>query len=564
MRSIPFLTLASAASTVNALEAIIEHHRPSSSGGYNATLQWGPCDPTIVEDSTITCGFFEIPLDYHDHSAGVGRIAVAKLNATGDRLGSIFFNPGGPGVSGLSVLSDYGPFISAVTGGSYDVVTWDPRGVGSLTVPGEISCFDNTNEYNAFWNGTIELSGIEVGGNFTNQEDIDALLAQAPVLQKKYEELGERCLRHATGKYLKYVGTAATVRDMVALADHLDGPEKLINYAGTSYGTILGEWFINMFPERVGRILLDGVVDPIAINTKESTSVFADELQDANKAYQGLVTACALAGPQGCALASAGQSSADVDQTVRALLRQAYDATRVNASSALVTSADIRMTLFNALYGADRWAAFANTTYPALVAGVQEETRDNADALSRRRSVRRHLTNETVSYGGPAILCSDSVDRRGTRMEDIFHNIVNSSRSDPLSLGTLWPVAYGYCPFWPVRAVERYQGPFNRTPKNNVLVASNIFDPVTPLAGAEVVAKLLGDNVRLVRQAGFGHTTIGSPSQCLNKIMFQYFANGTLPEDNYTVCAVDADFDIFAGVNTEAILAAMPSLETKS
>ena len=100
-------------------------------------------------------------------------------------------------------------------------------------------------EYNTFWNGTIELTGIEMTGNFTDPQDIDALLSQAPLMQKKYEELGERCLRQPSGKYLKYVGTAATVRDMVAMANALDGAKSLINLFGLSYGTVFGAWFIN-------------------------------------------------------------------------------------------------------------------------------------------------------------------------------------------------------------------------------------------------------------------------------------------------------------------------------
>ena len=77
-------------------------------------------------------------------------------------------------------------------------------------------------EYNTFFNGTIELRGIQMSGNFTDQSDIDALFAQADTMQQKYVEVGKRCQQHSDGKYLKYIGTAATVRDLVALADELD------------------------------------------------------------------------------------------------------------------------------------------------------------------------------------------------------------------------------------------------------------------------------------------------------------------------------------------------------
>ena len=114
-----------------------------------------------------------------------------------------------------------------------------------LSSPGEIFCFDSAEEYTTFFNGTIELTGIEETGNFTDPADVDALLAQAPIMQKKYEELGQKCLNSPSGKYLKYIGTAAAVRDMVSIADAIDGPDVPINYFGISYGSLIGSWFVN-------------------------------------------------------------------------------------------------------------------------------------------------------------------------------------------------------------------------------------------------------------------------------------------------------------------------------
>ena len=111
--------------------------------------------------------------------------------------------------------------------------------------PGEVFCFDNLDEYTAFFDGTIEFTGIEETGNFTDPADISALLAQAPTMQTKYEQLGEKCLHSPSGKFLRYIGTAAAVRDMVSIADALEGHEAPINYIGVSYGTLIGSWFVN-------------------------------------------------------------------------------------------------------------------------------------------------------------------------------------------------------------------------------------------------------------------------------------------------------------------------------
>ncbi|KAI0633179.1 TAP-like protein-domain-containing protein [Trametes polyzona] len=541
------------------------YNTSEATGNDNSGITWGDCDPSVVTNSAMSCGFFEIPLDYHDPSAGKGKLAVAKINATGERRGSIFLNPGGPGGSGLDTLNSNGFLLVALTGGLYDIVSWDPRGVGSLTVPGEIFCFDTLDEYDAFWNGTVELNGILEAGNFTDQADIDALLAQAPIMQAKYDELGRRCLRHPLGKYLRYVGTAATARDVVALADALDGPGSPVNFIGISYGTLLGAWLINMFPERVGRVMVDGVLDPRFIATEETAPVWAfDQLADSDKVYEGFITGCALAGPSGCPIAtSEGQSAADIDATIQALIRQAHEADRRNASLP-VTSQTIRSELLGVMGNLSFAQSFVDTEWPQFVAAVQGESNTTAQLSPRSASAPRRRDNDTSqpnptrSYSTRAILCGDTVDLRGTYMSEVFEDIIAASHNTSRMFSAVWPSDYYSCPFWPVRAVERYQGPFNKTLANNVLVVSNKFDPVTPIAGAKAWKALLGDNATLVEQRGFGHTSVSVPSQCTNAVMFQYLVNGTVPENNGTVvCEVDADFELFKGVNTASILKAM-------
>ncbi|EIW56290.1 uncharacterized protein TRAVEDRAFT_128279 [Trametes versicolor FP-101664 SS1] len=537
---------------------------PPSNATKLSTIEWGPCDPSVITNPALTCSFFEVPLDYHDPAVGHARLALAKLNATGDRLGTLFFNPGGPGVSGLDSLNTLAGLLSSLSGGLYDIVSWDPRGVGSLTTPGEVFCFDSLDEYNTFWNDTIQIAGIEMIGNFSDPDDVQALLAQAPIMEEKYDELAQRCLQHPSGKFLRYLGTAATARDIVALADSLDGPGSPVNFLGASYGSVLGMWLINMFPERVGRVIIDGIIDPTLLATQETPAVWAfHELADADKVYEVFLTGCALAGPQGCPIASAeGQTAADVDATIQALLKQAHDAARRNASVPSVmrqwcAEVDYTEGLLSVMIAPAQAAIFANTTWPMLVAGAQAES--GPGSLTARRGIRSARGRYTQSYSAQVMLCGDSVDLRGTRFSEVFEIIIAASRNTSEMFSVGWPAEFYTCPFWPVRAVERYQGPFNKTLANKVMVVSNTFDPITPLPEAEAVTALLGDNARLVQQHAFGHTSVSEPSQCLNAVMFAYLVNGTLPDDNRTLCEVDADFEIFPGVNTEDILAAMAS-----
>ncbi|RPD70273.1 alpha/beta-hydrolase [Lentinus tigrinus ALCF2SS1-7] len=530
-------------------------------------IQWGACDPSVVNDTSLSCGFLEVPLDYQDHSVGKARLALIKANATGERRGSVFFNPGGPGGSGLAAVNEDKDLLLGLSGGVYDVISWDPRGVGNLTVPGEVFCFDDLAEYTAFFNGTIELTGIEETGNFTDPADIDALLAQAPTMQKKYEQLGQKCMQSPNGKFLKYIGTAAAVRDMVSIANALDGPDAPINYIGVSYGTLIGSWFVNMFPERVGRVIIDGVIDPLAYATKELGLSFSSQLVSADTIYKALITGCALTGPSGCAAASEGDGPLDIDAKFQSLLKTAYDAAKRNASVSL-TSGEIRIALFGEMYSPTDWSNLVNEEYPQIVQIVNGEAPANATLGKRfRELIRRNplvkrgsQPNDSPSFTETAIFCADSVDRRGTTMEQIFKGIISTAQNVTHLFGSGWPTSFYRCSFWPVRSVERYQGPFNKTLANKILVASNLLDPITPLPGAETVVRLLGKDAVLVRQNGFGHTTVSEPSTCLNEIAVAYFTNGTLPANN-TLCEVDADFEVFSGVNTADILTHLPSTD---
>ncbi|RPD63522.1 alpha/beta-hydrolase [Lentinus tigrinus ALCF2SS1-6] len=571
-----------------AYASTVSYAAPSHDGG--PQIQWGACDPSVVNDTSLSCGFLEVPLDYQDPSVGKARLALIKANATGERRGSLFFNPGGPGGSGLSSVNENKDLLLGLSGGVYDVISWDPRGVGNLTIPGEIFCFEDLADYAAFFNSTIELTGIEETGNFTDPADIDALLAQAPIMQKKYEEVGQKCLNSPNGKFLKYVGTAAAVRDMVSIANVLDGPSAPINFVGISYGTLIGSWFVNMFPERVGRVILDGVIDPVVFATQEealvrhfsilvlgsivslilagiATQAFPGSLISTDTIYKALITGCALTGPSGCAIASEGDGPLDIDAKIQALLMAAYDATKLNASIPL-TSGDIRIQLFSEMYSPSDWSNFMNEELPQIIQIVNGEAPENtSQGLSRRskNGIRSNLLakrnsdqDENLSFTSPAIDCADSVDLRGTTMEEVFKGIISTTQSTAHLFGSSWPILFYRCSFWPVRSVERYQGPFNKTLANKILVVSSILDPATPLPGAETVARLLGTSAVLVRQNGFGHTTNSEPSSCLKDISIAYFTNGTLPANN-TLCEVDADFEVFSGVNTADILAQLPS-----
>ncbi|KAL1949394.1 hypothetical protein VTO73DRAFT_8275 [Trametes versicolor] len=277
----------------------------------SSNIKWPPCDPSVITIPALTCSFFEVPSDCRDPTVGHARLALAKLNGTQGRgLGAASFNPGGPGVSGLHTLNTLTDLLSGLSGELYDVVSWDPspRGVGSLTISGEVFCFDSPDEYNLFCNGTIQLIGIQMTGNLSDPDD---------------------CL-----------GTAATVRDIITLADALASANGLgspVSFIGASYASLLGMWLIiNCYLSAWAESLSTASSTQRCSLLKRHllhSQVWLHELADADKAYEVFLTGYALAGPQGCSIASAeGQTAADIGTTMQAILRQAHNAARRNAS----------------------------------------------------------------------------------------------------------------------------------------------------------------------------------------------------------------------------------------
>jgi hypothetical protein len=114
--------------------------------------------------------------------------------------------------------------------------------------PGLINCFDSLDAFADFWNGTLVLPQIDIKTGFTDPDDLAYFNSQVDPMDKRWQAFGEVCLKAETGQYLPYVGTTATVRDLVAIAEYFDGKGCDINYYGLSYGTTIGNYLINSKP----------------------------------------------------------------------------------------------------------------------------------------------------------------------------------------------------------------------------------------------------------------------------------------------------------------------------
>ena len=207
----------------------------------NSTINWFQCQQNGTWP--FTCGTLAVPLDYTDSSSRKFDLQLLRIDATKQpKKGSILFNPGGPGGGTREFLAGFGKELLVATGGYFDLIAFDTRGVGT-TLP--FSCFDATTRatVNALYaTKTLNSSDTALGEIWSVYTAISELCYDAN------KDIGE------------FLGTAFIARDMIQIVDALNEDGKLRFY-GFSYGTILGATVAAMFPDRIDKMILDGVVN---------------------------------------------------------------------------------------------------------------------------------------------------------------------------------------------------------------------------------------------------------------------------------------------------------------
>ena len=208
-------------------------------------IAWSPC---FKKAGPFECGTVQVPLDYDSPGSGTISLSVARLPATDPsrKIGSLFINPGGPGGSGVDFLVGAGPFLfSDEVRARFDIVGFDPRGIIRST---SFRCFGNQKQWDPYFTPfAFPMTAAEEAVWITADHYLDNACAQ------RGSKIGS------------HMSTANVARDLDALRQAV-GDEKL-TYAGYSYGTMIGQTYANMFPDRFRAIIIDGVLDPIAWTT---------------------------------------------------------------------------------------------------------------------------------------------------------------------------------------------------------------------------------------------------------------------------------------------------------
>lgn len=454
---------------------------------YTQRLVWKDCGGGFL------CTTAEAPIDWSRPSQGAPiHLALIQKPAKGHPIGSLFTNPGGPGESGVDFVRQGAGNASAQLQQSYNVIGWDPRGVGRST---PVTC-DSDKQLDDFVYGILP-------GARGSAEWIAAS-------EKAVAELGQACLKK-TGPLLGHVDTASTAHDLDMLRSDV-GDAKL-NYLGFSYGTMIGALYANMFPKNVGRMTLDGVVDP-ASSYDDLTGLQAAGFESNLRAY----AQWCLTQDKTCPFQGTVDS---VLRDVSALL------SRVDAHP--IKNSDGRMLGANTLLTAVIFPLYATSSWPVLDALFKDVDRGSArvafylaDQYNNRNSNGHYTVNTVVAF--QAINCLDyTFDTNLAHMQAQAKQLAAAS---PV-MGPFFSYGGIACSGWPEKPV-RTPGPVRAAGSGPILVLGTTNDPATPYQQSVNLAHEL-QNGHLVTWNGSGHTAYGRSNSCIQNTVDNYFLRGTVP-----------------------------------
>ncbi|MEV4113774.1 alpha/beta hydrolase [Nonomuraea sp. NPDC049695] len=483
---------AAGCSTVPAAEPATQ-----STGGID-TINWGPCtdikrpdgEPPARQDASVRCGKLAVPLDYAKPDGEKIDLALIKLQATGKakKLGSMVFNFGGPGASGVDTLDQAGKALTALRD-RYDLVSFDPRGVERSS---GVRCGDGA-EMDRF----TALDTLPVD-NKTHQE-----AAQA---NKQFAKLCEQ----NSGKILPYIGTVNAARDMDRIRAAVGDPK--LNYVGMSYGTQLGAVYATEFPKNVGRMVLDAPLDP-TVTFEQRTLVQTRGFQ---RAYESFLRACVK---NKCDL-GADQTAADAN--VEKLM------TQLTTQPLKVGQRELTQGLASTGVAA---ALYSEMTWPFLEQALSEALKGRGDGLMyladsyTGRSEDGSYSTQMTSF--PAITCVDTSERPSEA--EIRRTEAAAMKISPLfgSEGS-----GGLCRVWPVKGSDQARH-VNATGSAPIMVVGGKGDPATPYEWAPKLTAQL-KTATLVTYEGEGHGAYLSGSRCIQGLVDGFLIDGKLPAKGTT------------------------------
>jgi len=472
------------------------------------SIDWQPCDDLgIAGGATPDCATLTVPLDHTDPDGETIEIALARLDTAtdADQIGHVVFNPGGPGGSGLSFLEQAEFTIPAELQQRFDLVSFDPRGVGASTaLECDIEIDDNID---------ILPAGDDAGWN--------ELVAEA-------ESALDDCTAD-TVELSTWVGTNNAARDLDLIRQAL-GDDGL-TYVGYSYGTRLGATYAELFPEKVRAMVLDAAVLP----DSSLAELGLGQAQGFDRAFANFNDACAA--DADCLLNELG-SADDVVEGLRAELDEVGEFPA--GDDRVLTRGELELGIIAALYSKDAWPFLDQALYVADTQQDGELLQVLGDNLVGRQTDGTY-DNSNVANG--FINCADDPARPSiddTRAEAEAAAALSEMFGDALRADT-------GCIGVPAATDPLVIGPANGAAP--ILVIGSSGDPATPYEWSVDLAELL-ESATLFTVEAEGHTAYGS-IECVAEPVNRYLIDLEVPVT--TECSDNASADFFPSADDDQI-----------
>ena len=451
---------------------------------YDQVPDWREC-------GGAECTYVDVPMDYANPDGERVSLAVTRVPATGESLGSLFVNPGGPGGSAFDYAKAADFIVTQSIRESYDIIGVDPRGVGKSD---PIECFTDEE--------------IDMLISFDEPED-------TPGAQQRFDELtkliAQRCEERGSPLFA-FMGTTNAARDMDIVRAVLGDPA--FNYLGLSYGSFLGAVYAELFPDRVGRMVLDGILSPRA----DAVEIAREQAGGLERAAERFMADCLE------------QSDCPFTGTVddgMAQMRAFIDAA---SEQPIPTSLDRELNGALAAYAILLHLYFPDIDYPILREGLGDAiTKNDGTALLEALDLRLNRSpdgvyqdNSTDAYY--AVTCLDlPFDPTTNDVEAL----AKEWESFAPTFGPDIALSLLTCADWPATDEDRV---YSVTAKGSapILVVSVTDDPVTVHQWGIDLAERL-DNATLVTWEAFNHTGYTQGSSCVDESVDAYLLSGTLP-----------------------------------
>ncbi|MEV5436718.1 alpha/beta hydrolase [Streptomyces sp. NPDC052682] len=446
------------------------------------------------------CATLKAPLDYADPSAGDIRLAVSRKKATGPgkRLGSLLVNPGGPGGSAVGYLQAYaGAGYPAAVRARYDMVAVDPRGVARSE---PVTCLD----------GPAMDTYTQTDLTPDDERETGALV-------DAYRAFAEGCGAR-TPKLLRHVSTVEAARDMDLVRAAL-GDAKL-TYVGASYGTFLGATYAGLFPGRVGRMVLDGALDP----SLPARRLNLEQTAGFETAFRSFAKDCARRSD--CPLGGPGTKPEQVGRRLTAFFDR-LDARPLptgDAGGRRLTESLATTGVIAAMYDEGAWPHLREALTSAMKENDGAALLVLSDSYYEREADGRYAN---LMFANAAVNCLD-LPPAFDSPEQVRQSLPAFRKASPVfGEGLAW--ASLNCAYWPVRAT----GEPHRIEARGaapIVVVGTTRDPATPYRWAQSLARQLS-SARLLTYEGDGHTAYGRGSRCIDSAINAYLVQGTPPKD---------------------------------